>query len=480
MADDIAQEDLLAEKELEKFGYKQELKRALSLWELTAFGLNYMIPIAPAIIFGFVLTGSGGTVALPYAIAGVAMFFTAMSYGVMVQNYPLAGSIYNYVSRGWNPHLGFVAGWILILDYVLIPTVTSMSAALYIQQLYPAIPYWLLLLVFAVAMGLINLFGVELMAKGGLWMLLVGEVVIFVGFAVWAYAIQVNGVGTGTLISSIPLQFDSVGTLMTATSMAVLSYLGFDAITTLSEETHNPRKDVPRAIYLSVVIGAGTMVLTGYLGVLVIPNWRDFASDANWVNTTLFQVAKLVGGGGDWWFSYFYLAGYVLAMGVFNIVATAAGARLLYGMGRDGLIPRPVFAAINKRWQTPHWNIILIVLIEYVLGMRLQVADITNLINYGALGGFAALNLGVVWLYYVKKKGVGPLSIGNPENWQPVGTQHLRYFLAPIIGFLVVAWVFISLDTTAKIVGTIFLVIGVAYEAIITKGWRELPPQLEL
>src|SRR5664279_1395171 len=101
--------------ELEKFGYKQELKRSLSVWELTAFGLNYIMPIGPAVIFGFVLTTSGGTVALPYLIAGVAMFFTALSYGTMVQNFPLAGSIYNYVSRGLNPHVGFLAGWILIL-----------------------------------------------------------------------------------------------------------------------------------------------------------------------------------------------------------------------------------------------------------------------------------------------------------------------------------------------------------------------------
>jgi putrescine importer len=321
------------------------------------------------------------------------------------------------------------------------------------------------------------------MAKGGLWMLVIGEVVIFVGFAVWAYAVQVNGVGTGTIISDVPFKFTDVNSLMTATSLAVLSYLGFDAITTLSEETHNPRKDVPRAIYLSVVIGAGTMVLTGYLGVLLIPNWRDLfagAQGSDWINTTQFQVAKLAGGGGDWWFSYFYLAGYVIAMGVFNVVATAAGARLLFGMGRDGLLPRGVFAAINKRWQTPHWNIIIIVVIEYVLGMRLQVNDITNLINYGALGGFAALNLGVVWLYYVKKTGVGPLSQGNPANWQPKGIQHFRYMVAPIIGFLVVAWVFASLDTTAKIVGTVVLIIGIVYEAIWTKGWRELPPQLEL
>ena len=468
---------LTPEQELARFGYKQELKRSLNVWELTAFGLNYMIPIAPAIIFGFILTTSGGSVALPYAIAGVAMLFTAVSYGIMVQNYPLAGSIYNYVSRGWNPHIGFLAGWVLILDYVLIPTVTAMSASIYVQQFFPELPYWGLLAIFAVGMGLLNLFGVELMAKGGLWLLIIGEIVIFAGFAVWAWAVQVGGMGTGTLISEVPFKFDSVPALMTATSIAVLSYLGFDAITTLSEETNNPRRDVPRAIYASVLIGAGTMVLTGYFAMLVIPDWINFSGDDNWVNTTLFQVSKLAGGDA---FSAFYTAGFVLAMGVFNVVATAAGARLLFGMGRDGMIPKGIFAAINKRWQTPHWNIVLIVLVEFALGMIFGVGDISTLINDGALGGFAALNLGVIWLYFVKRKGVAPLRLGNTPNWMPPVRYWPQFMLAPLLGFVVIVWVWSSMDSRTLIIGTSWLVIGIVYEAIKTKGWRELPPVLEV
>ena len=464
----------LAELELAKFGYKQELKRSLSVWELTAFGLNYMIPIAPAIIFGFVLTTSGGTVALPYLIAGVAMFFTALSYGAMVQNFPLAGSIYNYVSRGWNPHIGFLAGWILILDYILIPTVTAMSASIYIREYYPQVPYAVWLLLFAVAMGTLNLFGVELMAKLGLWLLLIGEVVIFVGFAVWIWATHKQNL---PLITTMPFKFDSVSTLMTATSLAVLSYLGFDAVTTLSEETNNPRRDIPKAVYLSVIIGAATMFITGYLGMLLIPNWREFAGNENWVATTLFQVAKRAN---DTWFPVFYTAGFLIAMGVFNVVATAAGARLLYGMGRDGMIPRGIFGKINKRFQTPHWNIIIIVVIEYVLGVVMSIASITNLINYGALGGFLALNIGVVWLYFIKKTGVSPYKMGNTADWQPRGGHLLRFLVAPVLGVLIVAWVWSSMDRRTLLVGTTWLVIGIVYEVILTRGWRTLPPQLEL
>lgn len=466
------------EEELKKFGYEQELKRSLNVWELTAFGLNYMIPTAPAIIFGIILTTSGGTVAIPYAIAGVAMFFTALSYGTMVQNFPLAGSIYNYVGRGLNPHIGFLAGWILILDYILIPTVTSVSAVLYIQNEIGG-PFWAWLLLFAVAMGLLNLFGVELMAKMGLWLLVIGEVVVVVGWIMWIITAHRLG---NPIASSAPFHYSSIGAVATATSIAVLSYLGFDAVTTLSEETKNPRRDIPKAVYWSVVIGAGTMILTGYFALLVIPNWQHLVNlphgvGDSWVNTTLEMVAKMAPGG---WFHIFYVTGFLIAMGVFNVVATAAGARLLYGMGRDNMLPKVIFAKINKRFQTPHWNIIIIVAIEYILGMALSLSSITNLINYGALGGFAALNFGVFWLYYVKKTGVSSYHTGNSPNYKVKGAGHLRYFLSPLIGFGVIIWVWSSMDWKTLVVGSCWLVVGIVYSAILTKGWRELPPELEL
>ncbi len=130
-----------ATKELEQFGYQQQLKRFLGVWQLTAFGLNYMIPIAPALIFGFILVSSGGTVALPYLLAMIAMLFTANSYSLMIQAFPFAGSLYSYVSRGWSTRIGFIAGWVLLLDYMLIPTVTAAGDATYIHAFFPLIPY---------------------------------------------------------------------------------------------------------------------------------------------------------------------------------------------------------------------------------------------------------------------------------------------------------------------------------------------------
>lgn len=475
----IQEKDLAAgtiATDISKYGYKQELDRTMNVWQLTAFGLNYMVPIAPAIIFGLLLQASGGTVVFPYLLAGVAMFFTAFSYSIMVRNFPLAGSVYSYVGRGWNPHLGFIAGWVLTLDYILIPTVTASSSAYFAQQYFPQVPYWILLAIFAVATGLLNLFGVELISKMGLGLLILGEFVVWLSIIVWAHAVH-SGMGTGTLLSTQPFHFTNFSSLAAATSLAIFSFLGFDAITTLAEETKRPKRDIPKAIYWCIGIGTLTMVACGYFGMLVVPDWKSHMNNETWVNTVLFQVSKMTGGEG---FGIFFTAGYLTELAVFNLVATAAGARLLYGMGRDNMLPKAVFAKVNKRWKTPHWSIIIIVSIEFILGLSSNMATLSNLVNYGALFGFAALNLSVVWLYYVKKKGESSIKLGSTPNWKPTGISHLRYLLLPIIGFFIILYVWISMDKLAIIIGSSWLVIGAVYLCIKTKGFRKLPPQLDL
>lgn len=475
----IANKDIVKNDaaDISVYGYKQELDRTMNVWQLTAFGLNYMVPIAPAIIFGILLQISGGTVALPYLFAGIAMLLTGLSYSVMVRNFPLAGSVYSYVGRGWNIHLGFVSGWVLTLDYILIPTVTASSSAYFTQQYFPSVPYWVLLAIFSVGTGLLNLFGVELISKMGLWLLALGEFVVWLSILVWAHAVQFDHVGTGTLFSTQPFHFSGISGLAAATSLAVFSFLGFDAITTLAEETKHPKRDIPKAIYWCVGIGTLTMFVCGYVGMLVIPDWASHIHNTNWVNTTLFQVTKITGGEG---FTIFFTAGYLAEMAVFNLVATAAGARLLYGMGRDTLLPKAIFAKINKRWKTPHWNIILIVSVEFILGISANMATLSNLVNYGALFGFAMLNLSVIILYYFKKKGESPDKLGGIKNWKPTGWQHVRYFALPLLGFAVIIYVWLSMDHLAQIIGTGWLILGVLFLAVKTKGFRKLPPNLNL
>jgi putrescine importer len=177
------------------------------------------------------------------------------------------------------------------------------------------------------------------------------------------------------------------------------------------------------------------MVICSYVAMLVIPDWRNYISIEDWMNTVLFQISKMTGGEG---FGIFFTAGYLSSLAVFNLVATAAGARVLYGMGRDNLLPRGIFASINKRFNTPNFNIIFIVAIEFILGNTVDLGTISNLVNYGAFFGFAALNASVIWLYYVKKKGKAPLNMAAKINWAPTRWQHFRYMVLPLLGFIVI------------------------------------------
>jgi amino acid transporter len=376
--------------------------------------------------------------------------------------------------------LGFIAGWVLALDYILIPTVTASSSAHFAQQYLPDVPYWALLAMFSVGTGLVNLFGVKLMSKLGLWLLVIGELVVWVSIAVWANAVTTHHLGEGTLLSLRPFEFSSPAALASATSLAVFSFLGFDAITTLAEETRDPQRDIPRAIYWCIGIGTLTMVCCGYVAMLTIPDWRAHIADQNWVDTTLFQVSRLSGGNT---FAAFFTAGYLLELAVFNVVATAAGSRLLFGMGRDALLPKTVFAVVNRRWKTPHWSILIVVTTEFVLGNVADLDTLSNLVNFGALFAFLALNLAVIWLYYLRCEGRLPDAggaAGAAIGRRPQGLQHVRYLLLPVLGALTIAWVWISMDRLALLIGTVWLACGCAYLVVRTRGFRQLPPHLEL
>ncbi|MCW5588097.1 MAG: amino acid permease [Legionellales bacterium] len=437
-------------KTLKQFGYKQELKRNLNVWQLTAFGLNYMIPLSPAIFFGFVLLRSGGTVVLPFFIAGIAILFTATSYSLMVRHFPLAGSLYNFVSRACHPYLGFMAGWILLLDYLLITTVTSMSASLYIHQLFPQIPYEITLIIFFCITGVINILGIQLVANFGLIMLLFIELVVLSSFLVWGDKV-IQHAGVDHLFSLMPFHFKSVASLISATSLAVASYLGFDAITTLAEEAKNPIRDIPKAIFLSIFIGGLTMMLTGYLAVLAIPNWRELIIQPHWIDTALFHVSRLAGGNK---FALFYSIGFVTSMALFNIVATAATARLLYGMGRDGVLNKNIFAKINNRWKTPHINILIIVVVGILLGSTINLVDIASLVNFGALLGFAILNISVIYFYFTNFRKT---DIKNKPY------TILFYIIIPSLGFVSIVWVFSGLDPQTHRVGLVWVIFGFIY-----------------
>ena len=453
---------LSADNDLNKLGYTPKLFRTLNVWQLASNGLTYLQPIGPAVVFGFLLTASHGTVALPYLFAFVGMIFTVMSYSTLIQEYPLSGSVYNYAKIVIGPFFGFIAGWLLALDYILIPTITSASAAIYAHQLIPSISYEAWLITFVLSMGFVNLIGIKSSTFFSSIMLMIQLLIVILGFAVWINFIVNTNHSLNSLISMRPFHFDTVTGVIQASAIAIFSFLGFDAITTLAEESINPRKDIPRAMLICTCIGFSIMFITGYLGVLAMPNWNEYASNPNWTNAALFELAKMTGGDT---FALIYTLGFILAMVTCNLVGTTAVTRLLYGMGRDRVIPQRLFGAVNKRWKTPHGNIIFIVLLELLLGSLVNLDQLAELINYGALSAFIILNFCVVCLgYKLLYKRIELKSITTTKY----SAIHLifKFLIFPMIALSIMISIFINMKNTTILFGSIWTITGISYYVI--------------
>ena len=426
--------------------YEQELSRDLNIWHLTAFGMNYILPFSPAIILGILAKESGKTVALPYLLACVVMLFTANSYIYMVKRNPVAGSLYSYVDSLLGRKIGFLAGWILFLDYILVPTVVAVSAVYYLQHYFPSVSYSVLLTGYVLITGAVNLFGIRLIANVGLVFLALAEIVLVSCFIMFGHHITQSH---HSLLSADAFEFKSISALFTATTLAVLGYLGYDAISTLAEEAKNPLKDVPRAIIFSVIISTCTMFLSGYFAVLAMPNLAVHFDNLAWVNNAMYYIVYDAGGK---LFSAMFTAGVLLSMAVFNVVSTAAGARLLYGMGRDRVIPRSIFAKVNKRFKTPHYNILLIIGIELIVGHLSSLDNIANIINFGAIAAFTILNFGV----FYRLMSHYPNSTAHPF-------KKMITIMMPFLGVVSMLILIVLMQRITLIIGFAWVGLGVIY-----------------
>ena len=439
-------------------GYDQTLKRVLTRKDLIIYGIAFMTPIAPAYIYGYATTTTGGTLALAYVIAMVAMLFTAMSYGKMANAFPVAGSTYSYTEKGINPYLGFFAGWAMFLDYVLVPLIVFMVGAAYAHSTFPAIPYYAYVFGIALVTTVVNYFGVDIAAKTNMLLVGVMGVIVFLFCAMCAWALT-NGVGAGALISAAPFHPESahsISALVAGAAIACFSFLGFDSITTMAEEAIHPEKDIGIAAMAACLLGGLIFILQAYLAQLVWPDYTTFASQ----DTALFEVAQRVGGE---WLAITYTIAVIISTMTAGLAGQSSAARLLYGMGRDGLLPKAFFAHLHAKYKTPTYNILIMAAIGIFGAIFLDIPIVTELLNFGGLFGFMCVNLAVIVYYFWRKKE----------------RQIFSYFLAPLIGFAVCAYLWANLSTTCLIVGAVWLCVGLVYLLVSTRGLQHKPPVLK-
>ncbi len=430
------------------------LRRVLGLGGLVLFGVTFVGPTAPFPMFGIVSSVSKGHMALAYLFAMTAMVLTAISYGRMASAYPAAGSAYTYARKTLHPLAGFLVGWTMLLDYVLMPLMSVIYMALTAGRFIPAVPRGAWLALFAAAITVINLFGLKVTNRANLIMTMIMGVSV-IWFAAAALEAVHSGIGTGSLLSLKPFYNPpafSFPTVMAATSIAAFSFLGFDGVSTLAEDSRNPRKDIGRATVLVCVICGVLFILQAYLGQLA---WPDFTSYPN-TETAFLDVSRLVGGN-----LLFLAVSFVLMVaGIASAVnGQASASRLLLGMGRDRLLPHRVFAYIHPKYSTPTYGILSMGLVTLIGGYLLSFQLAAEAINFGALIGFMAVNLSVISHYFFK--GVRRRGMGVFSN-----------LLVPAAGFLVCFCVFANLSKTAKMIGIVWCLAGLVHLCVLTGGFR--------
>ena len=432
------------------------LKRTLGLGSVLLFGLAYMTPLIVYGTYGVLATASQGTVAAAYFFALVAISFTAISYCRLCRMYPVAGSAYTYTRNTFNPHIGFMIGWAALLGYFFLPMVIWLIGAAYLAAAFPAIPMWVWVTAFIVATSALNIVGIEVAVKFNIVLMIIQLFIlgVFVALCVH-YAVEAAGpAGWAGVTPFFNFEVPFSATIAGA-AIAAYSFLGFDAITTLTEETVEPKKNMPRAIMLIALIGGSIFIIASYTMQIAHPGFAFVDSDS-----ASFEVAKTVGGDV---FVMVFLAGLILAQFASGISAQASVGRLLYAMGRDNILqPQKVFSYLHPRFKTPAINIVISGLIGFG-ALVLDIATSTSFINFGAFIAFTAVNLCVIRIY-----------LSGDHRGEKMGV--IGGLVFPLIGAVLDILLMVSLDSMAIILGMVWFALGLAYLAWLTKGFRLAPP----
>lgn len=419
------------------------LNRTLKFWDLIVYGLAYIAPITPLSTLGFVWESSKGLIALAYVLGGVCMYFTARSYAIMTETVPSAGSVYGFARHCLGAYPGFLAGWLILLDYLLIPAFVYVLIAVALGTLLPNVDRSVWIVIMVATTLTINWFGVTVTTRANFIAVIIQSIVMFAFLALAMVALS-HGKGTGHL-SLAPFwnshSFDGAA-LLTATSICIMSFLGFDAISTLSEEVEgNDRRVVGRAIIGVLIISAVFFVLVTWVLGNLLPGIR--------IKDAAAATYELAGWAVGPWAAIAIAWAYVLVVGLSNALPMQVGvARVLYAMGRDRQLPHAL-SRIHPRYHTPYVSMIVtaIISLSVALAMRNQLDNLATIVNFGALSGFLLLQMSVINYFGIRLKS---------QAW-------FAHWLAPLIGMAVVLAVFSGMSALAMKVGLAWLGAGMIY-----------------
>lgn len=429
-----------------------KLKRVLGLWDLVYYGVILTSPIAVVPMFGVAQVTSQGHAVITLLASMIAMTATAVSFGRMAIVYPSAGSVYTYTSRGFNSQIGFVVGWAMFLEFLFQPLQNSLYAALTIQRFVPQVPFALLSATAVGSMTLLCWFGIRTTARANQILLGLMSIVMiaFLGEALWYIFAHQHWSG---LISAEPF-YDprtfSVRAIAAGTALAATTYIGFDGVSILAEEVENPRRNVLLATVLVCVFTGLFAAFQVYLAQRIWPNYRTLANP----ETAFMDVARVVGG-------RHLFVGFGIVLLISSLACGLAGllgaVRLLYGMGRDNVLPRKIFGHLNAQRGNPSYNVIIAGVMAYVGTLTMAWQRSVEILNFGALVAFMAVNLACVRHY-----GFSPEEQGKRKPFLDI--------VVPSLGFLFCLVIFLGLENSTLVAGGIWIAVGAAYVLVKTKA----------
>lgn len=433
----------------------RRMARVLGLPSLVLFGLAYMVPLTVFTTYGLVTQTTSGHLPAAYVVTLITMLFTAYSYGRMAASLPYAGSAYAYASQSFGGNIGFMVGWALLLDYLFMPMICYLVIGIYMAQYFPGVPMSVWIFTTILAVLVLNILGIKLLAKVNF--ALIGAQVVFIAVFIAVSIVSITHSPSVSLSGPFYSPDMNYQGLFSGAATLCLSFLGFDAVSTLSEETRNPTRNLPRAIMLCTLLSGFLFILIAYIGHLVFPDWHSF-KDAD---SASLQVMEQVGGK---LLSAFFTAIYVAGCFACAMASQASVSRILFAMGRDGVLPKRIFGLTSKRFGTPVSATLVVSLVSLTaLVISLDLAS--TMISFGALTAFSFVNLSVV-KHYLWDKGLrGPLTL-------------VRYGLVPLVGLILTLWLWTSLSSATFEVGLAWLSGGLLYLLWLTKGFRRPTPQL--
>ncbi|MDR0806109.1 MAG: APC family permease [Enterobacteriaceae bacterium] len=436
-----------------------QLKRSLKLWQIVIIGLAYLTPMTVFDSFVIVSGKTEGHVPSAYILALAAVLFTALSYGKLVRQFPEAGSAYTYAQKAINPYIGFMVGWLSLMDYMFLPMINTLLAKIYLSALFPEVASWIWVVGFVFVMTAINLRSVNWVANLNM-VLVFFQIAILVAFVylVWQGLHLSEG---GHQVNLTRPFFSSDAHLIPIVAGATIlcfSFLGFDAVSTLSEETPDPTRTIPRAIFLTALYGGIIFVSASYFIQLYFPDLTLLHDPDNATP----EIALYVGGK---MFQFILLCCTVVGALASGLASHASIARLLYVMGRDNVLPEKMFGYVHPKWKTPVTNILLVGVVA-LAALFLDLERAISLINFGALVAFSFVNIAVIWFFFVR------------QQRNKTTKDIISFLVLPLIGAVMIVILWLNLELDSLILGLTWGALGLLYMAYITKGFRQPVPTL--